>query len=106
MDQSMLFPAIVAGAGVVACFGTLALIPVLRRAAVLDRPNERSSHQAPTPRGGGIAVAAAILMAWGAFVVAGAAPGRLLVVLLAAAALAVVSWLDDLRDLPASVRLL
>lgn len=105
MPQELL-AAIVAGAGVAACLGTLALIPALRRAAVLDRPNERSSHAAPTPRGGGIAVIAAILAAWLAFLLAGVAPWRLTVVLLAAAALAVVSWLDDLRDLRASVRLL
>ena len=31
---------------------------------ILDRPNERSSHKAPTPRGGGIAVLAVLLPAW------------------------------------------
>ncbi len=36
--------AIIGAAGVAACLGTRALIPALRRAAVLDRPNERSSH--------------------------------------------------------------
>ena len=106
MDRSALLLAIVAAAGIVACGGTLALIPVLRRAAVLDRPNERSSHAAPTPRGGGIAVIAAILAAWLAFIVVGALPWRHFVVLLGAGALAAVSWLDDLRDLPAAVRLL
>ena len=95
-----------AAAGVVACFGTLALIPTLRRAAVLDRPNERSSHAAPMPRGGGIAVTAAILAAWLALILAELAPWRLIAVLLGAALLAAISWLDDLRGLPASLRLL
>jgi UDP-GlcNAc:undecaprenyl-phosphate GlcNAc-1-phosphate transferase len=36
------------------------VIRLLRRHEVLDVPNERSSHSAPTPRGGGIAVVAAI----------------------------------------------
>jgi UDP-N-acetylmuramyl pentapeptide phosphotransferase/UDP-N-acetylglucosamine-1-phosphate transferase len=106
VERSSLLAAIVAGAGVVACFGTLALIPALRRAAVLDRPNERSSHAAATPRGGGIAVIAAILAAWLALVLTGVAPWRLLLVLFGAVLLAGISWLDDLRGLPASVRLL
>ena len=88
-----------------ACLGTRALIPVLRRAAVLDRPNERSSHAIPTPRGGGIAVIAASLAAWLVLVAAGAAPATLLAVIAGAAALAAISWLDDLRGLSPAVRL-
>src|SRR5262249_13146080 len=34
--------------------GARFLLAVLRRAAVLDRPNQRSSHDVATPRGGGI----------------------------------------------------
>ena len=36
----------------------------LRRRAILDRPNRRSSHSVPTPRGGGLGVLAAVLPAW------------------------------------------
>ena len=35
--------------------GVRALLPVLVRRAILDRPNARSSHKIPTPQGGGIA---------------------------------------------------
>ncbi len=46
--------------------GTEALaIPLLRRAAVVDVPGHRSSHVVPTPRGGGIPVAAGLLVAAG-----------------------------------------
>src|SRR5690606_31029347 len=55
-------------------WATGALIEPLRRRAVLDRPNERSSHAVPTPRGGGLAVMAALLPAWALFVVLGSAP--------------------------------
>ena len=106
MSRPLLPALIVAAAGIVACFGTLVLIPVLRRAAVLDRPNERSLHAAPTPRGGGIAVTAAVLAAWLAFILAGVVPSRFVAILLGAALLAGISWLDDLRDLPAVLRLL
>jgi UDP-N-acetylmuramyl pentapeptide phosphotransferase/UDP-N-acetylglucosamine-1-phosphate transferase len=82
----------------VVCLGaSLALTGLLRRwlvaRAILDRPNERSSHAAPTPRGGGIAVLAVLLPAW-----ALTAP-ELWPVLLAALGLAVVGWWDDLKGL-------
>ncbi|MCA1940798.1 MAG: glycosyl transferase, partial [Caenispirillum bisanense] len=40
------------------------LLGWLRRRQILDRPNERSSHSRPTPRGGGLAVMAVVLPAW------------------------------------------
>ena len=36
----------------------------LRRHAILDHPNTRSSHAAPVPRGGGLAVMAVLVCAW------------------------------------------
>jgi Fuc2NAc and GlcNAc transferase len=73
---------------------------------VLDRPNERSSHTAPTPRGGGLAVLVAALLA----LVAGLAlhrisprhalalgPGMIL--------LGLVGWLDDHGGMSARARL-
>src|SRR5216683_2662615 len=106
MPSPVLLAAITAAAGLVACLGTRALIPLLRRASVLDHPNERSSHEMPTPRGGGIALVAAIIAAWLALMAAGAAAPRLLVVLCGAVLLAAISWIDDLRDLSPAVRLL
>ncbi|HVH79752.1 MAG TPA: glycosyl transferase, partial [Stellaceae bacterium] len=58
----------------VSCLGTRALIAVLRRRAVLDRPNERSSHIVPTPRGGGIAVIGVSVCAWLALCTVGISP--------------------------------
>jgi UDP-N-acetylmuramyl pentapeptide phosphotransferase/UDP-N-acetylglucosamine-1-phosphate transferase len=90
----------------VSLIGTRAVLTLLRRRAILDHPNERSSHAVPTPRGGGIAVMAALLLAWGAagLAVPGSLPG-LWTVLACALALALVSWIDDLRNLPAVGRL-
>jgi len=88
------------------CLGTRVLIAALRQRAVLDLPNERSSHLAPTPRGGGIALIAASLAAWLCLVAAGALPPSVLVVALAAAGLALISWFDDLRGLSPGIRLL
>jgi UDP-N-acetylmuramyl pentapeptide phosphotransferase/UDP-N-acetylglucosamine-1-phosphate transferase len=72
--------------------------PAGRRIA-LDLPNERSLHDRPVPRTGGIAIVAGVAtgcaVQW---------PG-LGVILAAAAALAVISLLDDVRHLPVAVRL-
>jgi len=83
---------------------TRALVPVLRRRA-LDRPNERSSHVVPTPRGGGIAVLATALPAWAAATAFGWAPPASWAAIGAAGGLALLSFADDLRGLPALVRL-
>ena len=88
------------GAFAVAWAATGALPAVLERFAVLDRPNERSSHARPTPRGGGLAALGAITLVW--FL---AAPPDLLPVLALGLALGAIGWWDDLRGLPAVLRL-
>lgn len=80
---------------------TLGLKQWLRRANVLDRPNERSSHQAPTPRGGGIAILAAAFL--GAAVLGATAPWPIVFSL---TVLALVSWIDDIYSIPAGLRLI
>lgn len=77
---------------------TRAVLGLLIRRAILDRPNERSSHDAPTPRGGGIAVVAVLVPAWIAAALLGGAtvPWPALG---AALLLAAVSWRDDMRSL-------
>lgn len=81
------------------------LIGWLRRRAVWDRPNARSSHSEPTPRGGGIAVCGGILLS--ALIWLGFHPDPLHAIMLGGmTALAVVSWLDDRHGgLPAGLRL-
>jgi UDP-N-acetylmuramyl pentapeptide phosphotransferase/UDP-N-acetylglucosamine-1-phosphate transferase len=103
LSQALIFAALAATAFI----GTGALLPFLRARAILDHPNERSSHDNPTPKGGGIVVVSVVLVAWigvGHFIEAGIftswiIPG-------AAMTLAVVSWVDDLRGLPPVIRLL
>ena len=88
------------GACAIAWAATGALPTLLERLAVIDTPNERSSHARPTPRGGGIAVLAAVAICW--FV---AAPPGLLPLLALGLALGAVGWWDDVRGLPATFRL-
>ncbi len=79
--------------------GTGAILRILERRAILDHPNERSSHAVPTPRGGGLAVIAVILAAWTAIAWGAGTLGLYWPALAGALALAAVSWFDDLRGL-------
>ena len=97
--------AVAAAAALLSGLATRALIPVLRRRNVLDRPNERSSHTAPTPRGGGMAPVATVLLAWLALRLTGHVSPPFIGVLPGTVLLAVVSWIDDLRGLSPATRL-
>ena len=92
--------------GLASALLTWVVLQGLTRFEILDRPNERSSHAVPTPRGGGLGLMFALLSGW--IVFAGwmkSAPTGFTIVVLASVALAVVSWLDDLRGLSAGLRL-
>ena len=92
--------------------GTQLLLRTLQARAILDHPNERSSHAVPTPVGGGLVVMAVIAVEWllvwalggiqngGQFTY----PVPLLVGL--ALVLAAVSWRDDRQPLSPVLRLI
>ena len=90
--------------------GLIALTWPWLKSYALARPNARSSHRQPTPQGGGIAVVVATLaVAWGAVALlppfAPSESGQFLAVTAAAIVLAFVGAIDDLRTLPAALRL-
>ena len=74
------------------------------RHGVLDHPTERSSHSAPTPRGGGLGLLIAGLGLW-AWRASQPVAWTALVPLLGAASVAFIGWLDDRRGLPVRTRL-
>src|SRR5262245_42650227 len=81
---------------------TLAIVRVLLSRfgrLALDRPNERSLHERPVPRTGGIALltGSAVSIAFGA--------ADLWLPFALALALAALSFIDDLRGMPTAVRL-
>jgi UDP-N-acetylmuramyl pentapeptide phosphotransferase/UDP-N-acetylglucosamine-1-phosphate transferase len=85
--------------------GTGAVLHLLKKRAILDHPNERSSHATPTPHGAGLALVPVVLVAWS---MAAALAGTLTLygsLFAAALVLAAVSWRDDLRGLGALPRL-
>lgn len=76
------------------------------RHEVLDRPNERSSHSTPTPRGGGLAVLVASALGMAIGVGLGLIEARdALTVGLGMLLLGTVGWLDDTRGVTWRVRL-
>ena len=68
--------------------------------AIVDIPNERSSHSVPTPRTGGLGIMAAAFVTWLLFV-----PGSYIAAVAAAGLLSTISFLDDKRGLSVRVRL-
>lgn len=106
---SFLAPLLVAALAAI-CAAALCVIlrPLLVRYA-LARPNARSSHRVPTPQGGGIAVLAGAFLALAVALLLLPLPAAdrtsLLAVAAAATLLALVGAWDDIRPLPASLRL-
>src|SRR4051812_44637469 len=83
----------------------LALFPLrwcLARWQVIDLPNERSSHERPTPRGGGSVIVLSTLIGMAVYghSRAGELGPKLAICGIGAAFVAAVSWIDDLRSLP------
>ena len=99
------WPVGVVAAGVLAFSLTRLVLWWLERRGMLDVPNVRSSHTVPTPRGGGIALVAAITVAWtwGAAMGTAAATATAIVLGLGLG-LAALSFRDDVRALPVLIR--
>ena len=91
----------VAVCGAVVAAAEAVTVPLLRRAAIIDVPGHRSSHTIPTPRGGGIPVAAGLLVA--AALIRGA---NAAVFGFAVAAFGLLGFAEDLRGLPPGRRLI
>jgi UDP-GlcNAc:undecaprenyl-phosphate GlcNAc-1-phosphate transferase len=100
--RHLLFCAMLAGVSALVVRATI-------DARVMDRPNARSAHTRPTPKGGGIGVVVAFML--GIAVLYGFADFSRIAepyfrgVILAAFAIAVVSFLDDLKNWPFAVKL-
>lgn len=74
------------------------LIPLAPRLGLVDHPSDRKVHTQPTPRGGGLAIFAAVFAA-------GCSLSAVSYQTLLAAAILVLGLLDDLRPLPWQIRL-
>ena len=89
---------------------SVALTGLVRRSALssglLDVPNQRSSHSVPTPRGGGVAIVVASMLALLALWILSRVPSDLFVALVVGGgAVAGIGYLDDRRPLSARLRI-
>jgi len=86
-------------------FGVEAFRRWTLRREILDVPNERSSHTVPTPRGGGLVIVLVCLLFYTIY--AGFIVHNFSIAYFAGAILiAVISWFDDLKSVPAALRFL
>jgi Fuc2NAc and GlcNAc transferase len=98
--------ALVAMAFVSALIGTELVRRYAIKRSLLDIPNTRSSHNAATPRGGGLAIVLAATITLVGLGATGAVDSSLLAaLLLGGSGVALVGYLDDRRQLSASTRL-
>lgn len=74
--------------------------------AMMDVPNERSLHERPTPRSGGLAVLAGVAVAWGLATALGTGMAPSVWLLLGLLGVAAISLADDRANVPARYRLL
>lgn len=93
-------------APLLAAFVTALLVGwVMRRAAIIDRPNSRSNHDRPTPRGGGIGILAGFFIALALMPEQAPASSAMLAGLAVCGGIAgVTGLLDDLFTLPEALK--
>jgi Fuc2NAc and GlcNAc transferase len=95
----------------IAAFGLSALLTwAMRRYALarglVDVPNSRSSHQLPTPRGGGVAIVVTFLLLVASLTALGRLPATTSIAVLSAGSItAAIGFWDDHASLPARWRL-
>jgi UDP-N-acetylmuramyl pentapeptide phosphotransferase/UDP-N-acetylglucosamine-1-phosphate transferase len=103
MNTVSLILILFAMAAAACCIANFPVIGFLRKRQVLDRPNERSSHVVPTPRGGGLAIISVLipgLLLLGAF----ASEPSAILLAVCGLMLAGISFVDDLKPIRPSVR--
>ncbi len=109
-EQAVPQPAVLAGvvvaAMVISALGSRWAIAHAHRNALFDQPGERRSHAAPTPRGGGVGIVMACLLALSAIGMGALSSGGWLLVVVGLLLVAAIGWWDDHRPLPAWPRLL
>ncbi len=93
------------GLFLVSLFMTLGIKTYAIRRAILDHPNERSSHTLPTPRGGGLAIVITFYLGAGYLYTIHTLDQKLFYAFLSALPLIIISMLDDIYTLGSKVRL-
>ena len=79
----------------------LIYLKIAPKYGIIDQPNQRSSHSKPTIRGAGVVFPVLFI----GFIFLFGHPGRLVDVIMAITLLGIVSFYDDVRDVPFGLRL-
>lgn len=90
---------------VVSYLSCIPLLIFLKKFRILDRPNERSSHKAPTARGGGLSILF-VLIIWTTVFFLNGIKGNHIFLCLILFVVALVSLIDDIRGLSSLLRLI
>lgn len=93
------------GSAALSCLLTYVIWRVALSRGILDVPNERSSHQVPTPRGGGLAIVLVATAGFSYLALVGVVDNSLFAALMGGVAVAFVGFIDDRRALSPGVRL-
>ena len=93
-------------AGILSFILTYFTRKVAIKKAIIDMPNERSSHTIPTPRGGGIAIALTWFLSVSFLFYIGSIESKLFLALISGLLLSIISLLDDIYTLKNKPRLL
>lgn len=96
---------VAAGAGLAACLGVAAYIPIARRQGWVAAPLARSSHRLPTPVGAGIVFAMVVVLSVAILVAQGLLAPAWRVWAGVAGLFALLGWVDDRMQLPVLWRL-
>lgn len=95
------------GVGLATWLGVTWLRKLALHRQILDVPNERSSHQSPVPRGGGLAIVLVVLVGISLLQIGGLFSqniSQFFYFMLGCLLIAGISLLDDLRGLPTALR--
>jgi UDP-N-acetylmuramyl pentapeptide phosphotransferase/UDP-N-acetylglucosamine-1-phosphate transferase len=92
-------------AALLSAAGTSFLVKFLTKYGVIDKPNKRSNHKNPIPRGGGIAVIGTFLLLFLTISIIANNLEFLWPILAGGALLMLVSWVDDINSLSPIIRI-
>lgn len=82
----------------ISAFGSFVVSKIGQKVALIDNPNERSSHSLPTPRGGGVGI-------WVSFMLVGIFFVKDIFFTIAIGIVGLIGFLEDIFNIPSKLRL-
>lgn len=105
MEACRILLMLIPGLLIMSFIGTFLIRRIALKYNVMDIPNKRSSHNIPTPRGGGIAIVSSFYFGITILYLIGAMELTLFLALLAGIFLSIIGLFDDLLTIKPSIRL-